>query len=449
MATIDLTTGSIARHITQLAVPASLGLFFQTMYNVIDSFYAGQISTTALAALGLSFPVFLLIIAVSGGLSRGTSALVSNAIGQKNTIKKTLYVHQGVSLAVILGIVLTMIGISAAPALFTFLGASGDYLNVALQYMRPIFYGSIFFLLINIFNSILVANGDSKTLRNVLIIGFFLNLILDPWFLYGGFGLPAMGVAGIAWATVIIQLFSTIFLFTVLLKRELITLNLLNYQPKIAVYKEILAQALPASMGILSVAVGFFVINYFLKFYGEAAVAAFGVGTRIEQIGIMPCIGIYTAIGALVGQNNGAGNIGRVKQTMKLANKYSLTIILLASVLLAVFADPLVRLFSDDPDVIAMGTTFVWVSMTFQWAITLTSTHLNMLQALKKPMYGLCESLLRKVILPILFLVPAVFWLQADIIWVWISSGLANIIMCAVTVSYANKILRRQTKLNT
>jgi putative MATE family efflux protein len=413
------------------------------MYNVVDSFYAGKISTTALAALGLSFPIFLLIIAVSGGLSRGTSALVSNAIGQKDTTKKIGYIHQGISLGIILALILTIIGVGIAPILFTFLGASGDYLAVTLQYMNPIFYGSIFFLLMNVFNAILVANGDSKTLSKVLIVSFFLNIILDPWFLYGGFGLPALGIAGIAWATVIIQLLGTLYLLLTLLKRKFITLKLPLYKPNLNVYKEILAQAIPASTSILSVAIGFFVLNYFLKFYGEAAIAAFGVGTRIEQIGIMPCIGLYTAIMAMVGQNNGAKKIERVKETMRLANKYGLTLIVCTSVLLAIFAEPLVRLFSDDPEVIAMGVVFVWVSMTFQWAITLTSTHLNMLQALKKPMYGLYESLLRKVILPILFLVPAVFWFEADIIWVWITSGLANIIMTIITMTYSQSVLQK------
>ena len=448
MSAIDLTTGSITKHIKSLAVPASLGLFFQTMYNVVDSFYAGQISTTALAALSISFPVFLLVIAVSGGLSRGASALISNAIGQKHKQEKRLYVNKSISLSVLSSIVLSIVGVIAAPLLFGFLGANGEYLQVALQYMNPIFYGTIFFMLSNVLNAILVANGDSKTFRNVLIIGFFLNLLLDPWLLYGGFGMPAFGIAGIAWATVLIQMVGCMYMLTVAIKRKLVSPSLRCLTPQWKAYKDILTQALPASMSILSVAVGFFVLNYFLKFYGEAAVAAFGVGTRIEQIGLMPCMGLYTAIMALVGQNNGAKKYNRVLEIMKLSNKYGLVLIISTSILLAIFAEPLVRLFSDDPNVITMGVTFVRISMIFQWAITLTSTHLNMLQALKKPMYGLYESLLRKVILPIIFLTPAVFWLQADIIWVWIASGLANIIMMAVTVYYGQATLRRIKKIS-
>ena len=153
------------------------------MYNVVDSFYAGQISTLALAALGLSFPVFLLIIATSGGLSRGASALIANAIGSKDDERKTRYIAQSLSMGVLVSIGLTISGFLVAKPLFELLGASGEYLSIALQYMNPIFIGAIFFVITNLSNAILIAHGDSKTFSKVLVVGFFLNLILDPWFL--------------------------------------------------------------------------------------------------------------------------------------------------------------------------------------------------------------------------------------------------------------------------
>ncbi len=153
------------------------------MYDVVDSFYAGQISTQALAALGLSFPVFLLIIATGGGLPRGASALIANAIGSNEPEKQRRYIAQTISIGMLVSIGLTVAGVFAARPLFQLLGASGDYLGDALSYMIPVFPGSVFFILSNLCNAILIASGDSKTFSRILVAGFLLNLILDPWFL--------------------------------------------------------------------------------------------------------------------------------------------------------------------------------------------------------------------------------------------------------------------------
>ena len=278
----DLTSGSITRHICHLALPSSIGLFFQTMYNVVDSVYAGEISKLALAALGLSFPVYLLIIATSGGLSRGASALISNAIGSGDRQRQQAYVAQAMSVAIVISACLTVAGICFTEPLFRLLGADGEYLQISLRYMIPVFCGASFFVLINLCNAILVASGDSKTFGVVLVAGFFANLVLDPWFLYGGYGVPAMGIAGIAWATVVIQGVGSLVLLTTVIRRKLLVLNTwTDLLPDLKVYREIARQAVPASFNIMQVAISFFVITYFLKTFGEANVAAFGVTTRI------------------------------------------------------------------------------------------------------------------------------------------------------------------------
>lgn len=441
-----LTTGSIAKHIRDLALPSSIGLFFQTMYNVIDSFFAGQISTTALAALGLSFPVFLLIIAAGGGLSRGASALIANAIGSKEVEKQRRYIAQSLSLGVVVSVVLMCIGLLIAKPLFQLLGATGEYLAIALQYMTPIFLGSIFFIITNLSNAILIASGDSKTFSKVLVVGFFLNLILDPWFLYGGFGLPAMGIAGIAWATVLIQVASSIYMFSTVMRRGL--LNLRPWRcllPDLKVYREIATQALPASFNIMSVALGFFVITYFLKFYGEPTVAAFGVTTRIEQIGLLPTFGLYAAIMALVGQNNGARNFDRVRTTMRICNRVGLALVLTTSFLIYVCADPLMRIFTSDPEVIKIGIGYTHIMMLIQWSYVMTSTHLAMLQAIKRPMYGFYESILRKVLLPLPLLYAFVLMYDFEVEWVWYGVAAANVFMTVITVVYGQSVLKRIT----
>ncbi|MCP4096855.1 MAG: hypothetical protein GY748_11505, partial [Planctomycetaceae bacterium] len=187
----------------------------------------------------------------------------------------------------------------------------------------------------------------------------------------------------------------------------------------------------------------------FLKSFGDQAVAAFGVTTRIEQIGLLSTMGLYAAIMALVGQNNGAGNFDRVRHTMRVANRIGLTLSLLTSGTIYFFAQRLMRVFTDDPSVIEIGVECLHIIMLVQWSYVMTSTHLAMLQATKRPRYGFFESVLRKVLLPLPFFWVIVWSWQFEIaaVW-WIISG-TNVFMTVITVVYAQWVLRHlgKTKL--
>lgn len=441
---ISLTTGPLPGHIRRITMPMSIGLFFNTMYNVVDSFYAGQVSTEALAALALSFPVFFIIISVSEGIARGSSALIANAIGERDEKAERDYSVQVFSLGAMCAVFLMVIGTVVAEPLFRALGAEGTALKLAKGYVLPLFYGSPFFLLSSMSNAILLAHGDSKTYGKVLVGGFFLNLVLDPWFLYGGFGMPALGVPGIAWATVLIQALGGVFLFvTVQQKGHLKVARHEEFRPQLAVYRRILRQGIPTSFNMMSIALGFFVTTYFLKFYDETAIAAFGVGTRIEQIALLPAIGLSSAIVSIVGQNYGAGQIERVRECVRLCVKYGFTLIGTASILLVLFAEPLVDIFTDDPEVIEVGTTYIRIVSVMQWAYVMTFIHLGFLQALKRPMYGFVESVVRKIILPLSFFPLLVVFYKVSLVGFWWGMVGINISMTLITIFYAHRLLKK------
>ena len=340
-----------------------------------------------------------------------------------------------------------MIGLNVAPSLFRILGAEGDYFDLAMDYISPLFIGAVFFLLSSMSNAILLAHGNSKTFGKVLVAGFLLNLILDPWFLYGGLGLPAMGVTGIAWATVLIQAMGGIYLFSVVLRRGYIDIGAaFRRLPKPRIYGEILRQGVPTSFNMMSIALGFFVTTYYLKFYGEVSVAAFGVGTRIEQIALLPAIGLATAIVSIVGQNNGAGKMDRVSECMKLCVKYGLLLILVASVLIFVFATPLVRVFTSDEAVIKAGANYTRIMALIQWAYVMGFIHIGFLQAIKRPMYGFVEAVLRKIVLPLGVFYVAVKILETSLNGFWFSMVAINIAMTIVTIAYAQMVLKKMTR---
>ncbi|HQT37284.1 MAG: MATE family efflux transporter, partial [Campylobacterales bacterium 16-40-21] len=193
---MDLTQGDIKTQIKKLSIPASIGFFFHTMYNVTDTYFAGQISTQALSALTLSFSLFFMMIAIAGGMSEAVTALVGNALGKKDRPMAVHIALNSLVFALFLSFVLTIVGVLSTPYLMSLLGAHGFYLEESLDYINVILYGSVFFVFAFFINALLNAVGDTVSFRNILIVSAFLNVGLDYWFVYGGLGIEPLGVSG-------------------------------------------------------------------------------------------------------------------------------------------------------------------------------------------------------------------------------------------------------------
>jgi putative MATE family efflux protein len=376
------------------------------MFNVVDTWYAGKLSTTSLAALSLSFPVFFLIIAFAGGFSTGVTAITGNELGAEKKKRAVFMAAQSFGLSIALSIVLTIGGQLLASPMFRILGAEGEYLAQALAYIRTIFNFSLFFILNNTMNGILQAYGDTKSYRNFLVIGFFLNLILDPLFIFGWLGLPKMGIAGVAMATVLVQMTGTVYMvFRIRSTGALEGAEVKSFIPDFKAWKELLGQGLPATLNSLTVGIGIFVITYFIGQFGEAAVAAYGAAVRIEQIALLPTIGISIAVLSITAQNSGAGKFDRVEETEKWALKYGLILLLPAAVFLLA-APSLLALFSDDPEVISTGARYLRIDSITLYAYVVLFVHVSMLQGMKRPRFAIIIGLFRQLIAPV-----PLFWL--------------------------------------
>lgn len=404
-----LASGPVDRHVRDLAIPASVGFFFHTMYNVVDTWFAGLISTTALAALSLSFPVFFILIAFGSGTSTGVTALIGNGLGEDDHETAARFAAQGISFGLCLALAITVLGIVASPAMFRFLGAEEEYLDICLEYMVIIFAGSPVFLLVHMFNASLNAVGNTRPYRNFLIMGFFLNLGLDPWFVFGGLGVPPMGVGGIALATVLILAAGAVYLW-----RKALSTGLFDgtrpgdYVPDLRVFRQIAAQAMPASLNMLTVCVGIFVITWFVSRFGQEAVAAYGVGVRIEQIALLPSIGLNVAALALSAQNRGAGRYDRVRESVRICLVYGAWCMAIGGAGLLLLADPLVALFTNDAAVARDAVSYLRIAAVTLYSYVLLYVNVSALQGLKKPMFALWIGLYRQLAAPV-----AMFWLLA------------------------------------
>lgn len=440
----NLTTQNIPTLIKQLAVPASMGMFFNTMYNVVDTFYAGLISTQAISALTLSFMIFFLIIGFGYGFSSAITALLGNALGKKKYKLASIYAHKGLIFVPLIGFFLSIIGYIFATDLFMLLGAREEYLQISLDYINPILFGAVFFMFNFSLNSILVATGDTKTYRNSLIFGFFANLALNPLFMYGFLFIPAMGIKGIAIATVLIQIINMFYLFYKVLQTKLIHFEKLEYFiPNIKVYKQFLVQGIPSSLNMLTMAVGSLILTYFVSHYGVNAVAGYGIGYRVEQLMLLPALGLSTAVLALVSNNYGAKKYDRVIETMKISLKYGFIISTIGIITLTLLGEFIISLFDSNPIVVNFGINYLLVEIWIFYAYIILFICVSTLQAIKQPKMILFIGLYRQIFAKLIISYLIVKYFELDFIYLWF--GILFMIYSAAIFAYfyTNSLLKK------
>lgn len=446
--TRDLTAGPVSSHIRQLAVPVSVGFFFNTMYNVVDTWFAGLLGTQAIAALSLSLPVFFLVIACGTGISSGTTALIANSLGAGKREDAERYASQGIAFGLTASALLAVVGIAAAPFLFRTLGAEESYLETCMLYIRPIFLGSPAFLLVYMANAVCNAAGDTKPHRNFLVTGFVANCILDPWFIYGGLGIPAMGIQGVAVATVLIQVGGAVYLIRKASATGLLSLRpFRRFIPRPAPFADIARQGLPSSINFMTIGLGIFVITYFISLFGKEAVAAYGIATRVEQIALMPTIGLNVAVLSIVAQNNGALRFGRVRETLACAQRMGAWVMGAGTLLVFFLREPLMRLFTQDAAVIGPGSDYLAVAAFVLYAYVILFVNVAGLQGLKRPMFAIWIGLARQIVLPVALFQTLIALFDSGLWGIWGGIAAINWIAAGITVYWTRRELCRVERI--
>jgi len=414
---LDLTQGIIKEHIIKLAVPAVVGYFFHTMFNMTDTYFAGQLSTQALAALSLSASIFFMVLAIAMGMSEAVTALVGNALGEKNTPKAQHTVLNAIAFGVLLSCCLSVLGILSVTYLIEALG-DPSYRDETLAYINLILYGAFFFVGAFFFNAFLTAIGDTISFRNILIIMAFLNIILDYLFIE----LFHMGVSGIALATIVCEAI-IMFYLVYKVRKSILWTGLSTFQYDAKIIKALLKQGLPPSINMFMMAFGMYIITYFVAPFGKEAVAAFGIGMRIEQIFLMPVIGLNIATLAIVSQNNGAQAFERISPTVLLGIRYGWVISTIGVSAFLLFAEYFASLLTSDAMVIEQAALYLRVSGVASYGFVVIFIYIAMFQGIGKPAVIMPVSIYRQVIAPIVvFTVLA--WLGLGILSLWIGLDL-------------------------
>lgn len=453
MEAIDLTQGKLNAHIKNIAIPASIGYLFNTLFNVVDTFYAGRLSTEALAGLTISFPIFFIILSLSVGIGRGTTALCSIALGKKDKKEFNILIYNSLILGFLISIMIIIIAPIIIPVLFDLSGAKGQSKLLGVRYSKTIFYGSLFFIFNYILNAVLNAQGDTKSFRNFLIGGFLLNLILDPLLIYGWLGIPKLSTVGVAIATVIVQGIGTIYLIRKVIKSKKINIfemKITNFSKNKII--EIFNQSLPAGLNMATIAIGVFVINYFiLHFSGASTIAGYGVGVRIEQLVLLPALGLNIAVLSITGQNYGAFNLKRIKGVNKLCKRISVTMMVIGAITIFPLASWLISLFNSNIDVIREGSGYLRIEVLAIPSYVILNIIIASMQGIKKPNIAVYVGIYRQIIMPFIIFNLLGNYFNMGVFGIWwgivIINWSAVIILLIYEKIQFNKLEKKATKL--
>lgn len=423
----DLTAGPIAGHFRTLAVPAALGMLFTTLYNVVDVYFAGQISTEAQAGLAIGFQAFFIMMAVGIGTGSAMSALVGNARGKKDDADARRIAMQGLSYGIVAVLILLVVGFFGGPQLIALVSEPGGYRDAATGYFYWLLAALPGFLLAFTGNGILQAHGDSVTMRQAMMVAFFVNIGLNPLFIYGIPGVvPGLGFNGIALATIVSQTGVMLYVLRAVFRLRVIKgATAAELAPKPATYKEIFLQMIPTTSAMVVMFVSGFVVQFALKDFGEHAIAAYGIALRIEQILLLPVLGMTGALLPIAAQNFGADNHARVREALWFCWKLGLVMTIGAAPVLWFGGGLAMSLFTDDADVIAVGVSYLRVdSFLFILYMMLFSIN-SLLQALKRPVWTLWISIYRQGFGVAFFVWLLVGVIGMDVWGVWLGIGLA------------------------
>lgn len=409
----DLTQGPIKPHLISLAIPASMGMMFDTLYNLTDNWFAGMISDIALVGLSLASIVFILLIAITIGLQSGTSAMVAPDFASKNHAQVKSWIANSMGIGLMMSIVILVLGIQFADNLMDLLSKDSMAKSEAWDYLYIIILGNVAYAISSVCAGALIAMGNTVIFRNVLIVGFFGNLILNPLLTFQ----LGLGIKGLALATVIIKVSSAIYLFNALRKKTSVySWPQFDFQH----WKSCLKQILPSSFNFLTIIIGAFIIVAFIGRFGSEAIAGYSVALRIEQVLLLPVLGLSSAVMALVGQNFGIQAFDRIQETFKQTLKIGL-LISFVFIPIMVFAGPLLMgFFTDNEDIIATGTLYLRADAVAFYGYVIIFTCVAVLQAIKQPNFPLVIGVLRQLLLPALinyiliiklgYPLPYLFW---------------------------------------
>ncbi len=405
-----MTEGSIFKQILYFSIPLIIGNLFQQLYNTVDSIVVGNfIGDNALAAVNSSGAIVQLLISFFMGLSMGGGVTISNYFGARNREGVHKAVHTTFALSVLSGVLATIIGVVFTPAILKLVNVDPEVMADSVLYLRIYFMGILGLIVYNMCSGMLRAVGDSRHPLYFLIVSSVINVVLDILFV----AVFNLGIAGVAYATLIAQFASAILSIRQLIRTDqMYKLELKKVRFHMDILKRIIKIGLPSALQNAIVSFSNVVVQANINSFGKEAMAGAGSYMKVDGFALMPVMSFSMALTTFVGQNIGAKEFERVKKGTKIGVLMSCTTILIISMILLVFAPQVMSIFSSNPNVIAVGKTMMYSVVPGYLFVAISHALAGVLRGAgltKIPMY-----------------VMVVCWCVCRVIWITVTVKLFN-----------------------
>jgi putative MATE family efflux protein len=403
----DLTTGSITRHLLKTTSFMLVTMLFQTLYVLIDLYWVGRLGKEAVAAVAISGNLTFIVLAVTQMLGVGTTTLVSHAVGRKEQERALLVFNQSQVLAMVVGALFLVVAMAARLPYARVLSADAETTALVADYLLWFIPAMALQFGMVAMGAALRATGNFKPGMIVQTATVILNMLLAPFLIFGWFTGVAMGVRGAALSTFVAIIVGIVWMSTYFFKPSAY-LHLIPalWRPRLSLWGQMLKVGLPAGAEFALLAVYLFIVYVVSRPFGAAAQAGFGIGMRIVQAGFLPVVALGFAVAPVAGQNYGARHADRVRKTFASAASLAGGLMLIFAAVCHAAPAAMIRFFSDDPNVVAVGDEYLRIVSWNFVASGVIFVGSSMFQAIGNTIPPLITSFLRLVLVavPILML---------------------------------------------
>ena len=436
----SLTEGDVGTILKRMTIPMILGMIMMMSFGLVDTFFVSLLGTEPLAAISFTFPVTFTVISLNIGLGIGTSAIIGKLQGSGNLEESREYATSSLMLSFSLVGGLAVIGYLTIDPIFALLNADASLMPLIHDYMTLWYLSSVFLALPMVGNSVLRASGDTRTPSILMAVGGGLNAALDPIFIFGVGPIPAMGIEGAALATLLAWIVGAVWIIWYMaVRKQLMAPRLLTFRELKKSALPVLRIGLPAAGANMLTPIAGGVMTAVVANYGAEAVAAWGVGNRLESIASIVILALSMTLPPIISQNVGASLYDRVEASYRLTLKFVVFWQLLVFAILWLLSDWIATSFAEEAEVASLIHLFLMIvplGYGFQGIIILTNSSLN---AMHRPMAALVLSFIRLFIfyVPVSYAASLFFGLKG-LFW---GVVVANLCMATVSYIYFNRAL--------
>ncbi|MDO9516155.1 MAG: MATE family efflux transporter [Syntrophales bacterium] len=439
---LDLGKDPIGTLLLKMSLPSVVAMLVMALYNVVDAFWIGKISPEAIAALTICFPIQMVFGAIGVGTGVGAGSFTSRMFGAGNTIRANRTAGQVILLSAVFGVIIIVSGTVFSEPILRFFGATENILPLSVQYLKMIALGAPFLFFIMMSDYLFRAEGNPNVPMFVIVTSALLNAILDPFLIFGWGPFPEMGVMGAGLATAIAQ-FATFFLSMYFLfsHRSGYQVRLGDIIPRWSIIVPIYHVGFPSLITNIAFSAVLVIYNHTLAGFGHLAVAALGLGFRINGVLMMALFGIGHGVMPMIGFNYGARNYARIREISRAATSISVLIGGVSSLFIELFAYPILAAFTDDPALLTIAVPALRIFVLTQILLGPMIAWINVFMGLGKGMAAMVLLVGRQVlfVVPLIYLLPLCFGLNG----VWMAQPIANVISFAMILFWTGRELRR------